>query len=106
MVDSPDLDVGRADVRGVVGSDHTSWRVEMTCEEPAGCNGSLRMELRFDSGSGEEKIVIASHVDAPSGGPMRFEGLQNRPATVATITRVSLEVLSRGTPGQTPEIPW
>ncbi len=105
-VDSPDLDVGPADVRGAVASGHTSWIVEMVCEEPAGCTGSLRVELRFESGSGEQRIAIGSSVDVPSGGPMRFEGLQDPPATVATITRVSLEVRSRGTPGQTREIPW
>lgn len=105
-VASPDLDVGPADVRGAYGPGHTSWRVETICEEPEGCNGSFRVEVRFDSGSGEKRITIGSYVDVPSGGPMRFEGLQNPSTAVLAIKRVSLEVHSRGTPGQKPEIPW
>lgn len=105
-VASPDLNVGSADVRGAYGPGHTSWRVETTCEEPEGCNGSFRVEVRFDSGSGEQRITIGSYVDAPLGGTMRFEGLQDPSTAVMAIKRVSLEVRSRGTLGETPEIPW
>lgn len=105
-VDSPDLDVGPADVRGAYGPGHTSWRVEMVCDEPDGCNGSFQVEVCFDSGAGEEQVVIGSYVDATLGGSMRFEGLQDPSTAVMTIKCVSLEVRSRGTPGQTPEIPW
>jgi len=103
---SPDLDVGPADVRGAYGPGNTSWWVETVCEEPEGCNGSFRVEVRFDSGSGEKRVTIGSYIDAPSGGPMRFEGIQNPSASVVAVTSVSLEVHSRGTPGETPEIPW
>jgi len=104
-VRSPDLEVGPADVKGAIHPDYTSWRVTLTCGEIEGCAGEFAVELRYTTGSDDERLVLVSRCDVPSGGEMLFGGLQDPPTPVGRIERLSLEMRERATPGQEHKIP-
>lgn len=97
-VRSPELAVGPADVRGAISPDHTSWLVITSCLEPAGCAGELALEIRYDTGVGSRVLRLVTRCDAPQGGELRFEGLQDPSTPVRRIERLTLEVTERGAP--------
>ena len=104
-VHSPDLEVGPAEVRGALHETNATWRVSIPCAEPDGCAGSFAVELRYDGGGGEGRVVLLNRADVPTGGELRFSGLQNAPTPVERISRLTLEVRSRDRTGSEVEIP-
>jgi hypothetical protein len=104
-VRSPDLSVGDAEIHGAIHPDYTSWQVSMPCDEPEGCAGEFAVEVRYDAGAGSGRLVLLGRGDVPSGGRLRFEGLQDPPTAVDGVDRVTLEVRSRGRAGAEVEIP-
>jgi hypothetical protein len=91
-VRSADLAVGPATVRGAIQDGFTSWLVVIPCSEPGGCAGELAVELDYHTGSAPGSLVLAGRYDVPSGGELRFEGLQEPSTPVDQIDRVTLEV--------------
>ena len=94
-VKSPDLGVGRAEIKGAIYPSYTSWRIATDCAEPEGCTGEFALELSYRSGSEIRRIVIINRCEATVGDELRFEGLEDRPTPVDGIDRVSLVVRDR-----------
>lgn len=105
-VKSPELEVGRAEINGAVYPAYTSWRVTMDCAEPDGCTGEFALEVSYNSGTEIRRIVIINRCEAAVGDELRFEGLEDRPAPIDGIEKVSLVVRDRrGIAGERVEIP-
>lgn len=97
-VDSPDLEVSNAEVRGSYLSGVTSWSVTMTCEEDRGCVGKLVLEVEYASGNDDGRVLIVDRVDLPTGGELRFQGIEDPGLQVGVIRKITLEVLDRRPP--------
>ncbi|TFG39491.1 MAG: hypothetical protein E4H44_01975 [Candidatus Aminicenantes bacterium] len=94
-VKSPELEVGRADIKGAIYPTYTSWQVTVNCAEPEGCTGEFALDLSYHAGSEIRRIVMINRCEAPVGHELRFEGLQDQPSPVDRIDSVSLEVRDR-----------
>ncbi len=94
-VESPELEVGRAKVKGVIYPTYTTWRVTMDCAEPKGCTGEFAIDLSYHAGSEIRRLVIINRCEAPVGRELRFEGLQDQSTPVDRIEKLSLAVRDR-----------
>jgi hypothetical protein len=104
-IESPDLKVRLEAVQGVVRGSHGSWLVSLVCAEPSGCAGEFSVEVDYDTGTSEARLVISRQLQASDGETMRFEGLQDPPRAVNRVARVKLEVVSRLGAGESfPEV--
>ena len=95
-VESADLRVGPASVRGAIHSGYLSWIVIANCAEPEGCAGEFRVEIEYDTGSEVRKISVDTRCDVPFDGELRLQGIQDPPVPVNRIERLKLEVIERG----------
>ena len=99
-VDSADLEVGTAAVRGAIHPGYISWLVIVGCAEPEGCAGEFSVTVEYHAGTETRRIELESRCDVPSGGEMRFEGLQDPSTPVGRIDGLTLEVLERRRTGE------
>jgi hypothetical protein len=99
-ITSFDLEVSEPRVHGSIRSSFSSWLVILNCAEPEGCAGEFALEVTFQSGRERREITIIALCDAPSGGELRFEGLQDPPLPVDRVDGLTLEVIERGVPGR------
>lgn len=100
-VDSAELEVGTATVRGAILPGYTSWLVIVGCAEPDGCAGEFSVTIEYDTGTESRRIGFENRCDVPFGGEMRFEGLQDPSTPVGRIDALTLEVLERRRTGET-----
>ena len=101
---SPELQVGPAEINGAVHPDYASWTISMTCAEPDGCAGELALEIRYRGGGEDGRVVLLNVVDLGSGAEIVFDGLEEPPRPIVEIDRLTLEVRSRERPGSEYEI--
>jgi hypothetical protein len=99
-VDSPELEVGTAAVRGAIHPGYTSWLVIVDCAEQEGCAGEFSIAIDYLAGAEARRIVVDSRCDVPFGGEMRFEGLQDPSTPVGRIEELTLEVVDRRRSGE------
>ena len=97
-VDSPDLEVSNAEVRGVYLSGVNSWTVTTNCARSAGCVGKVVLEVEYASGNDDGRVLIVDRVDLPDGGELRFQGIEDPGLQVGVIRKITLEVLDRRPP--------
>lgn len=97
-VESPDLEVGPASVRGAIHPSYLSWVVVIDCAEPEGCTGELKLTIEYDTGSETRRIIVDNRCDVPLGGELRFEGFQDPPTPVSRIKSLTLDVVDRSPP--------
>lgn len=102
-ITSPDLAVAAPVVRGSIRSDYASWVVVLRCAEPEGCAGEFSVEVSYLTGGERRSLTMVSRCDAPDGGELRFEGLQDPPTPIDGIEGLELTVIERSTPGQEPD---
>ena len=91
-VTSPGLEVNGVEVHGAIYPSYTSWAVTMSCAEADGCSGSIVVEIDYRNGTDVHQIMMASRADVPSGGELRFQGLQDSSTPVSEITMLSIKV--------------
>ena len=101
-VTSPDLLVGPARVRGAIQDGFSSWLVTMDCAQPDGCTGEFGIEVSFHTGSDRRQLVLVNRFEAPMGGELRFEGLQDPSTPVDRIDGLALDVRVSGVPSEIP----
>lgn len=94
-VRSPDLEIGPAEIRGAIYPSYSSWRVTMSCAEPDGCTGEFALEVSYRAGAETGRVVFINRCEAPMGGKLSFEGLQDRATPIDGIDRLTLEVRDR-----------
>jgi hypothetical protein len=99
-VRSPDLGVGDAEVKAAVYPDYSSWLVKLPCADAAGCAGRLALDIAYHSGTEDRVISLTGRFDVPSGGELRFEGIDNRPTAVERIDSITLRVVERAVVGE------
>ena len=101
-VTSPDLLVGPARVRGAIQDGFSSWLVMMDCAQPDGCTGEFGIKVSFHTGSDRRQLVLVNRFEAPMGGELRFEGLQDPSTPVDRIDGLALDVRVLGAPSVLP----
>ena len=89
---SPGLEVTGVEVHGAIYPSYTSWAVTMSCAEAEGCSGSIVVVIDYRNGADTQQIMLASRVDVPPGGELRFQGLQDSSTPVSDITMLNLKV--------------
>ena len=57
-VDSADLEVGTATVRGAIHPGYTSWLVIVGCAEPDGCAGEFSVTIEYHTGTESRRIEV------------------------------------------------
>jgi len=98
-VESAELEVGTASVRGAIHPGYISWLVIVGCAEPEGCAGEFSVTIEYHTGTESRRIEVENRCDVPVGAEMRFEGLQDPSTPVGRIDKLILEVLERRPPG-------
>jgi len=92
-VDSPDLEVGPAEVRATSYRGYTDWACLLECREPEGCRAEVRLVFDWFGDGADGRVVIAGTVDAAPGEMMRI-GRADRPPVVGLdrVDRLALDV--------------
>lgn len=101
-VGSSDLRVGPARVRGAIQQGFTSWLVMMECAEAEGCIGEFAVTVSYHTGTERRQVVLVNRLEAPMGGELRFQGLQDPSTQVLRIDELTLDVRSSGAPSVLP----
>ncbi len=105
-VNSPDLEVGPAEIMGAIYPTYSSWRVTMDCAEPEGCTGEFAVDVRYLAESESRRIVIINRCETAVGDKLRFDGLQDSSTPIDRIEGLSLKVRDRRGSDQGPfEVP-
>jgi len=74
----------------------------MDCAEPDGCTGEFGIKVSFHTGSDHRQLVLVNHFEAPMGGELRFQGLQDPSTPVDRIDGLALDVRVSGVPSEIP----
>lgn len=95
VVDSPDLAVGPATVRGTIHEGYTDWACILECREPAGCNAEIQLIVDFTRAGENQQLVLAGAVAAATGEVIRLDRVEWRQVSADRVGRVRLVVVGR-----------
>lgn len=93
-VDSPDLAVGPAMVRGTVHPGYTDWACLFECREPDGCRAEVQMVITYMSKGKAERLIFGGTLQAAAGETMRIARVQRPPTPVDEVESIALEVIA------------
>ena len=93
-VDSPDLAVGPATVRGIVHPAYTDWSCLLECRETDGCRAEVQLVVTYRSQGETRHLNLSGRLLAVSGETMRIARAQRPPTVVDTVEGVTLEIIA------------
>jgi len=100
-VESKGVGVSVRDLAAQPEGERLKWTFTLACDEPEGCRGTLRVEVRYRS-QGEPRVFSATReVDLPLGGEVRV-GRTGQLEKVDGVDRVRVALVARPPEGPTP----
>jgi hypothetical protein len=100
-VDSEGVAISVRDFTVRPDGERLDWSFALVCDQPEGCRGAVRLEVRYRS-RGEARMFSATReVDLETGGEVRF-GRTGPLEKVDGVDRVRVALVARPSAGSTP----